>query len=118
MLEFVSLLYVYKLVVSDKVKHHRINELKELFFKRMPKKSGFFKNNELIKSNYAFACKVISAFFRITNTTICQYFFRNYVDKLTRHTYDEFRIIKTVVFVRTALRRRSIFLPKITVFQK
>lgn len=63
MLEFVSLLYVYKLVVSDKVKHHRINELKELFFKRMPKKSGFFKNNELIKSNYAFACKVISAFF-------------------------------------------------------
>ena len=41
---------------------YNINELKELFFKRMPKKSGFFKNNELVKSNYEFACKVISAF--------------------------------------------------------
>lgn len=64
MLEFVSLLYVYKSVVSAKVKHHRIEELKELFFKRMPEKSGFFKNNELVKSNYEFACKVISAFFQ------------------------------------------------------
>lgn len=63
MLEFTCLLYVYKLVVSDKVKYHRIIELKNLFFKRMPEKKGFFKNNELIKSNYEFACKVISAFF-------------------------------------------------------
>ena len=63
MLEFTCLLYVYKLVVSDKVKYHRIKELKELFFKRMPEKRGFFKDNELIKSNYEFACKVISAFF-------------------------------------------------------
>ena len=64
MLEFTCLLYVYKLVVSDKVKYHRIKELKELFFKRMPEKRGFFKGNELIKSNYEFACKVISAFFQ------------------------------------------------------
>lgn len=64
MLEFTCLLYVYKLVVSDKVKYHRIKELKELFFKRMPEKRGFFKDNELIKSNYEFACKVISAFFQ------------------------------------------------------
>ena len=35
MLEFVCLLYVYNLVVSDKVKYHRIKELKDLFFKRM-----------------------------------------------------------------------------------
>ncbi len=63
MLEFVCLLYVYNLVVSDKVKYHRIKELKDLFFKRMPEKKGFFRNNELIKSNYEFACKVISAFF-------------------------------------------------------
>jgi len=63
MLEFTCLLYVYKLVVSDKVRHHRIKELKYLFFNRMPEKKSFFKSNELIKSNYEFACKVISAFF-------------------------------------------------------
>ena len=63
MLEFTCLLYVYKIVVTDKVKHHRIKELKDLFFKRMPEKKGFFVNNELIKSNYDFACKVINAFF-------------------------------------------------------
>lgn len=63
MLEFTCLLYVYKLVVSDKVKHYRIRELKDLFFKRMVVKKAFFKNNELIKSNYEFACKVICAFF-------------------------------------------------------
>ena len=54
---------IYKLVVSDKVRHHRIKELKYLFFNRMPEKKSFFKSNELIKSNYEFACKVISAFF-------------------------------------------------------
>ena len=63
MLEFTCLLYVYKLVVSDKVKYHRIKELKDLFFKRMPEKKGFFKSNELIESNYDFACKVIDALF-------------------------------------------------------
>ena len=63
MLEFTCLLYVYKLIVSDKVKYHRIKELKRLFFNRMLEKKEFFKNNELIKSNYEFACKVITAFF-------------------------------------------------------
>ena len=63
MLEFTCLLYVYKIVVSEKVKYHRIKELKDLFFKRIPEKKNFFKNNELIKSNYEFACKVISDFF-------------------------------------------------------
>ena len=63
MLEFTALLYVYKLVVSDKITYHRINELKDLFFNRMIEKKDFFKNNELIKSNYSFACKVITAFF-------------------------------------------------------
>lgn len=63
MLEFTCLLYVYKLVASDKVKYHRVLELKNLFFNRMPQNKEFFQNNDLIKSNYAFACKVISAFF-------------------------------------------------------
>jgi len=63
MLEFTCLLYVYKTVVSEKVKLHRTNELKKLFFDRMPQKKGFFDKNELIKSNYDFACKIINAFF-------------------------------------------------------
>lgn len=63
MLEFTCLLYVYKSVVSDKVKYHRMKELKGLFFCRMPEKKNFFNNNALIKSNYEFACKVILAFF-------------------------------------------------------
>ncbi len=63
MLEFVCLLYVYKSIVSDRVKYHRIQELKELFFVRMLKRKEYFKDNDLIKSNYQFACKVIAAFF-------------------------------------------------------
>lgn len=63
MLEFTCLLYSYSLIVSDKVKFYRITELKKLFFERMLQKKGYFKNNELIKSNYQFACKIISEFF-------------------------------------------------------
>lgn len=63
MLEFVALLYTYNLIVSDKIRCHRTQELKDLFFKRMLKKKEFFEKNELIKSNYDFACKVINFFF-------------------------------------------------------
>lgn len=62
MLEFTALLYVYRIVVSEKVKYHRIKELKNLFFKRMIQKKGFFKDNDLIKSNYEFACSLITSF--------------------------------------------------------
>lgn len=63
MLEFICLLYVYKIVVSEKVKSHRIKELEDFFFHRMTEKKYFFRNNELIKSNYDFACKIIHAFY-------------------------------------------------------
>ena len=63
MLEFVCLLYVYKAVVSNNVTYHRIQELKTLFFDRMLTNKEFFKSNELIKSNYNFACKIITFFF-------------------------------------------------------
>lgn len=63
MLEFAALLYTYNSIVSDKVKYYRTLELKDLFFNRMLKKKGFFLKNELIKSNYEFACKIINAFF-------------------------------------------------------
>lgn len=65
MLEFVALLYLYSLIVSEKVKYHRIEELRTLFFHRMLCKQDFFKNNDLIRSNYEFACKVINYFFNM-----------------------------------------------------
>ena len=43
MLEFTCLLYVYKIVVSDKVKYHRIKELNDLFFNRMTHKKASSK---------------------------------------------------------------------------
>lgn len=63
MLEFVALLYTYDLTVSEKVKFHRIQELRELFFHRMVEKKAFFEHNDLIRTNYEFACKIISGFF-------------------------------------------------------
>lgn len=63
MLEFVALLYLYKETVTEKVSRHRIRELKELFFVRMVEKCSFFRQNELIVSNYDFACKIIYGFF-------------------------------------------------------
>lgn len=42
-LEFVSMLCVYDMVVSEKVKKHRINELKQLFDVRIRKKRNFSK---------------------------------------------------------------------------
>ena len=59
MLEFVALIYTYELVVTSKVKFHRSEELYNLFFKRMVEKKAFFKDNDLIKTNYEFAGKVI-----------------------------------------------------------
>lgn len=59
LLEFVALLYTYEKVVTEKVKRHRTEELEWLFFRRMPEKSRYFKENDLIMSSYDFACKVI-----------------------------------------------------------
>ncbi len=62
MLEFVSLLYVYSQIVDGKVRIHRVEELKDLFFDRIPQKKTYFKNNDLILSNYRFACIIIDEF--------------------------------------------------------
>lgn len=63
MLEFVSLLYTYEKVVTSKVKRHRTNEVKWLFFDRMVEKKAYFKDNDLIRSNYDFANKVLKESF-------------------------------------------------------
>lgn len=66
--------------------------------------------------------KLLTIFFRnfqIIFGVICQFFFSNSVDFFALYAYNYIRIIKTnCVFVRTALRRRSIFLPKIIYFSK
>lgn len=59
MLEFVTMLYVYNEIVTEKVKYHHLKELKELFYVRMLEKKAFFEDNELIKNNYSFACIMI-----------------------------------------------------------
>lgn len=62
-LEFICMLCVYDMVVSEKVKSHRIEELKKLFNGRIKEKKGFFKKNELILSTYNFVDKVIKNLF-------------------------------------------------------
>lgn len=58
-LEFTCMLYMYGAVVSEKVKEHRVNELKKLFYGRMQQKKGYFTKNELIKSSFEFALKLV-----------------------------------------------------------
>ena len=59
MLEFTCMLYVYSEIVSERVKYHRTCELKDFFHGRMILKKTFFKKNELIKSSYEFATKIV-----------------------------------------------------------
>ena len=63
MLEFITMLYVYDRVVTDKVKQHHVDELKMLFTDRMTKRRNYFEKNELIKNNYKFALHVINVLF-------------------------------------------------------
>lgn len=62
-LEFVSMLCVYDAVVSEKVKRHRVKELKQLFNIRIREKKEFFQKNELITSTFDFVYKVINNLF-------------------------------------------------------
>lgn len=59
MLEFVTMLYVYNEIVTEKVKYHHLKELKDLFYGRMIEKKEFFLDNDLIKNSYFFACIMI-----------------------------------------------------------
>lgn len=57
------MLCVYNMVVSEKVKKHRINELKQLFDVRIREKKEFFQKNQLITSTFDFVYKVIKNLF-------------------------------------------------------
>ena len=62
-LEFVTLLYVYDKLVSKKVKQKGFEKLYKLFTNRMLRNKEYFKDNDLIKSTYNFAVKILSFFY-------------------------------------------------------
>lgn len=59
MFEFVTLLYVYDVFVSEDLKKHRINELKELVDIRMRRHSEYFDNQQMLLASYDFLKKVV-----------------------------------------------------------
>lgn len=64
LLEFTCMIYVYSEIVSEKVKYHRVKELKQLFDERIKMKKGFFVKNELLLSSYDYARKIIDYFLK------------------------------------------------------
>ena len=63
-LEFVTLLFVYDKLVSEKVKQKGFEKLYKLFTNRMLRNKEYFKDNELIKSTYDFSMKTLSFFYK------------------------------------------------------
>ena len=55
-------LYVYENIVSENVKNKGYYEMEWLFNVRMLKNKLFFINNDLIKTNYEFALKLVNYF--------------------------------------------------------
>ena len=58
-LEFVTLVYVYKKVVSSNIQMHGIKKIKALFFTRFLKNWRYFISNDLLKSNYRFVREIV-----------------------------------------------------------
>ena len=63
-LEFVAMLCLYDLLVTDDIKKNRLSELRDLFFGRFVQHCNYFKGNDLIISSYVFVCKVLCGLFR------------------------------------------------------
>ena len=62
-MEFVCMLYTYNKVVSERVKYHRISDMKQFFLGRVKEKASFFELNDLISSTYDFIIKIIEAWY-------------------------------------------------------
>ncbi len=58
-LEFVSMLCVYDMIVSEQVKKHQVEKMKILFSDRLKRHKSFFEKNQLIISTYDFVYKII-----------------------------------------------------------
>lgn len=62
-LEFVTLLFVYDKLVSEKVRQKGFEKLYQLFTSRMLRNKQYFRDNDLIKSTYNFSVKILSFFY-------------------------------------------------------
>lgn len=60
-LEFVTLIYVYKKVVSSNIQSHGIKNIKKLFFTRFLRNWRYFISNDLLKNNYLFVRKIVKS---------------------------------------------------------
>ena len=78
-LEFVTLLYIYDKIVSEKVKKKGFEKLHSLFSNRMLRNKSYFLNNELVKSTYNFSAKIYRIFISI---------FENIIDFLCKKIYN------------------------------
>lgn len=59
--EITNLIYVYKELVSDKLKEYRFKELKDFVNGRMISKKDFFNNQEKIKASYKFVKRIVDS---------------------------------------------------------
>ncbi len=57
--DFVTLLYVYDVFVSDSLKKHRYSELKSLVNERMKRNPSFFERQQVLLSSYKFLQKIV-----------------------------------------------------------
>lgn len=58
-MEFCALLFVYRQIKSKNVMQYRLDELKNLFFKRMCRNRQYFRKNDVLTSTYFFLAKII-----------------------------------------------------------
>mgnify|MGYP002626074740 CR=1 FL=1 len=63
MMEFATLLYVYKKIVTPRIADDRIEELKSLFSVRMMRHWRYFIKNDTITSTYFLAQKIITSLY-------------------------------------------------------
>ncbi len=63
-MEFVTLLYVYKSVVVSKVQSKRIKQLVDLYDNRMLRNKEYYAKNDLLISNYKFTYIIIQKWFK------------------------------------------------------
>ena len=62
-LQFSTVLYIYKSLIPERMLKKRTQELKDLFFSRMLRHKDFYQMNEVIKTSYAFIADLVKAWY-------------------------------------------------------
>ncbi len=62
-LEFSTVLYIYKSLIPEQMLKKRTQELQDLFFVRMLRHKNFYQMNEVIKTSYTFIADLIKAWY-------------------------------------------------------